>query len=140
MLWKKAALLGLIGFAAGALISAAFVLFGGSSAGFRADLPNLLLGGFYGAVAMSSSVIYEIEKWSIARSTATHFLLILGLYCLLVLSLGWFRVNDPLFWIVIAVMVAGYVLIWLFQYLAYKRKVRQMNDDLKKLRVSENRF
>ena len=140
MLWKKAALLGLIGFAAGALISAAFILFGGSSAGFRADLPNLLLGSFYGAVAMSSSVIYEIEKWSIARSTATHFLLILGLYCLLVLSLGWFRVNDPLFWIVIAVMVAGYVLIWLFQYLAYKRKVRQMNDDLKKLRVSENRF
>ena len=140
MLWKKAALLGLIGFAAGALICAAFILFGGSSAGFRADLPNLLMGGFYGAVAMSSSVIYEIEKWSIARSTATHFLLILGLYCLLVLSLGWFRVNDPLFWIVIAVMVAGYVLIWLFQYLAYKRKVRQMNDDLKKLRSSGNRF
>ena len=36
---------------------------------------------------------------------------------LLVLSMGWFRLDDPVFWIVIAVMVVIYVLVWLFQYL-----------------------
>ena len=137
MLWKKAFLLGLGGFVCGALIGVAFGLFGSPDSG-GLTLPNVLMGGFYGAVAMGSSVIYEIEKWSVARATATHFLLAFGLYILLVLSLGWFRIDDPVFWIVIAAMVAVYVLIWGIQYLAYSRKVRTMNKKLEKIR-SRNR-
>lgn len=132
MLWKKSALLGLAGFLAGALIGIAFSLFSSGKAGL--SLSAILLGGVYGAVAMGSSVLYEIEHWSIARATVAHFLLIFGLYSLLVLSMGWFRIDEPLFWIVIAVMAAGYVLIWLFQYLAYKRKVCSMNEGLKRIR------
>ena len=135
MLWKKATLLGLTGFVLGIMIWAGFALMSGSSEGLRDAFPHLLLGGLYGAMAMGSSVAYAVEKWSIARATATHFLLMFGLYCLLVLSMGWFRIEDPVFWIVIAVMAVGYVLIWLLQYLAYKRKVQQMNDDLRMLKA-----
>ena len=83
-------------------------------------------------MAMGSSVVYEIERWSIARATATHFLLLFVLYFLLVISMGWFRLDEPVFWIVVAVMVVGYVFIWLFQYLSYRRKICEMNEDLKK--------
>ncbi|MBQ9008103.1 MAG: DUF3021 family protein [Clostridia bacterium] len=31
-------------------------------------------------------------------------------------------------------MIVGYILIWLFQYLSYKRKIQQMNDDLQMLK------
>ena len=130
MLWKKATLLGLAGFALGVLTGIGFML-ARSSEGLKAAFPNLLLSGIYSAVVTGSSIVYDIEEWSIARATATHFLLSFSLYFLLVLSMGWFRLDDPVFWIVIAVMAVIYVLIWLFQYLSYKRKIREMNHDLK---------
>ena len=130
MLWKKATLLGLAGFVLGVLTGIGFML-ARSSEGLKAAFPNLLLSGIYSAVVTGSSIVYDIEEWSIARATATHFLLSFSLYFLLVLSMGWFRLDDPVFWIVIAVMVVIYVLIWLFQYLSYKRKIREMNHDLK---------
>ena len=130
MLWKKATLLGLAGFVLGVLTGIGFML-ARSSEGLKAAFPNLLLSGIYSAVVTGSSIVYDIEEWSIARATATHFLLSFSLYFLLVLSMGWFRLDDPVFWIVIAVMAVIYVLIWLFQYLSYKRKIREMNHDLK---------
>ena len=130
MLWKKATLLGLAGFVLGVLTGIGFML-ARSSEGLKAAFPNLLLSGIYSAVVTGSSIVYDIEEWSIARATVTHFLLSFSLYFLLVLSMGWFRLDDPVFWIVIAVMVVIYVLIWLFQYLSYRRKIREMNHDLK---------
>lgn len=129
MLWKKTMLLGLAGFVLGVLICIGFML-ARSSEGLKAAFPNLVISGIYGAVAMGSSIVYDVEKWSIARATATHFLLVFALYFLLVLSMGWFSLSDPVFWIVVGAMVAGYILIWLLQYLSYKRKIREMNDEL----------
>ena len=134
MLWKKGTLMGFTGFILGSLIGICFGLAGGEAGGLRATLPDIVLGGLYGAVAMSSAVVYDIEKWSIARATAVHFLLVVGLYCLLAFSMGWFMIEEPVFWIVIAAMVVGYILIWLFLYLAYRRKIQQMNEDLKTMK------
>ena len=128
MLWKKATLFSLIGFGIGVLIGVCFLL--GDWPGLKEALPHLLLGGVYGAAAMGSSIVYDIEKWSIARATATHFLFVFALYFLMVVTMGWFRLNDPVFWIVIGAMLLTYVLIWLFQYLSCKRKIRKMNQDL----------
>ena len=128
MLWKKATLFSLIGFGIGALIGICFLL--GDWPGLKEALPHLFLGGVYGAAAMGSSIVYDIEKWSIARATATHFLFVFALYFLMVVTMGWFRLNDSVFWIVIGAMLLAYVLIWLFQYLSCKRKIRKMNQDL----------
>ena len=137
MLWKKTMLLGLAGFVLGVLICIGFML-ARSSEGLKAAFPNLVISGIYGAVAMGSSIVYDVEKWSIARATATHFLLVFALYFLLVLSMGWFSLSDPVFWIVVGAMVAGYILIWLLQYLSYKRQIREMNDELKKLKFGNS--
>ena len=130
MLWKKATLLGLAGFVIGSLIGICFILAGSYS--FREALPHILLGGIYGGAAMSSSIVYDIEKWSITRATATHFVLVFALFFLLVITMGWFSLDTPVFWIVVGAMAAGYVLIWLIQYLSCRRQVRKMNDELKK--------
>lgn len=129
MLWKKTMLLGLAGFVLGVLICIGFML-ARSSEGLKAAFPNLVISGIYGAVAMGSSIVYDVEKWSITRATATHFLLVFALYFLLVLSMGWFSLSDPVFWIVVGAMVAVYILIWLLQYLSYRRQIREMNDEL----------
>ena len=137
-MWKKAALLSLAGFAAGAVISIIFILTGPSEGLTVKALPHILLGGLYGAAAMGSTVIYDVEEWSIARATATHFLLSFALYFLLVITMGWFRLDDPVFWIVVAVMAAAYVLIWLVQYLSYRRTIRNMNENLEKMKAEKN--
>ena len=128
MLWKKATLLGLAGFVIGAAIVICLVLL--DSQPLQGAFAHIVIGGIYGAVAMGSSVVYGIEKWSIARATATHFLLVFALYFLLVISMGWFSLSDPVFWIVVGTMVAVYILIWLLQYLSYRRQIREMNDEL----------
>lgn len=128
MLWKKATLLGLAGFVIGAAIVICLVLL--DSQPLQGAFAHIVIGGIYGAVAMGSSVVYGIEKWSIARATATHFLLVFALYFLLVISMGWFSLSDPVFWIVVGAMVAVYILIWLIQYLSYRRQIREMNDEL----------
>lgn len=128
MLWKKATLLGLAGFVIGAAIVICLVLL--DSQPLQGAFAHIVIGGIYGAVAMGSSVVYGIEKWSIARATATHFLLVFALYFLLVISMGWFSLSNPVFWIVVGAMVAVYILIWLIQYLSYRRQIREMNDEL----------
>lgn len=138
MLWKRAVLLGIAGFVLSGIICIVFILTGSSGGLTGKDLPHILLGGIYGAVAMGSTVIYDVEKWSIARGTATHFLLVFALYFLLVISMGWFRLDDPVFWIVVGAMAAGYILVWLIQYLLYRRKIREMNDVLNKWKTDEN--
>ena len=135
MMWKRATLLSLAGLAAGMLIGVCIML--AKSLTLQEALPGILAGGIYSAVALGSTVVYGIEKWSIARATVTHFLFVFLLYALLALSLGWFRGSDPAFWIVLAAMAVGYVLIWLLQYLSYRRKVEEMNDSLKKWKAGE---
>ena len=128
MLWKKATLLGLAGFVIGAAIVICLVLL--DSQPLQGAFAHIVISGIYGAVAMGSSIVYDVEKWSITRATATHFLLVFALYFLLVISMGWFSLSDPVFWIVVGTMVAVYILIWLIQYLSYRRQIREMNDEL----------
>ena len=132
MMWKKAALLSLAGFVLGVAVGICLMLIGSSS--FLTAFPHILLGSVYGAVAMGGSVVYGIENWSIARATATHFLLVFVLFVLLAVWMGWLRLKDPVFWIVLAAMAVAYVLIWLIQYLSYRKKVRKINEDLAKWR------
>jgi hypothetical protein len=52
--------------------------------------------------------------------------------------MGWFKLDDPVFWIVVAAMAAAYVLIWLVQYLSYRRTIRKMNENLEKMKAEKN--
>ena len=135
-MWKKAVLLGALGYAIGIVIGVVIFLCN-SSRGFAEALPYILLRGIPGAVAMGSTVIYEIEKWSIARATVTHFLITFGCLYLVGFVLEWFRFGNPVFWIFTGTMLAAYFLIWLVQYLACKRKIRKMNEDLRKWKSRE---
>ncbi len=137
-MWKKAVLLGALGYAVG-LVIGVIIFLCNSSRNFAETLPYILLSGIPGAVAMGSSVIYGVEKWSVARATVTHFLITFGCLYLVGFALGWFRFGEPAFWIFTAAMIAAYFLIWLIQYMAYKRQVRKMNEDLRKWKARKTK-
>jgi hypothetical protein len=136
-MYKKAILLGLLGYIAGCIIGLCFAL---SSEGFglTSSLPQILLGGIPGAIAMGSVVIYDVEEWSILRATVTHFLVAMGAILFGCFVLGWFKPWSTSFWIMLAIEFAAYLLIWLIMYRCFRAKVRKLNELLKENREKEN--
>lgn len=106
-------------------------LSGGSfSTGFL--MLNILLSAVFGALSMGSSAVYDIEEWSILRATVTHFVIVFASFNIIALPLGWFSFGSIEYWIIHAVMIVVYFLIWLIQYLIYKHKVKELNRELEK--------
>ena len=127
---KKAMLLGLIGYIAGCIIGLFFAL---QREGFTlaSSLPDILMGGIPGAIAMGTAVIYDIEEWSLFRATVTHFLIVMVALLLACFVLKWFEPWSAPFWIMLAAELVGYIIIWLIIYLCYKKQVRKLNNLLK---------
>lgn len=137
VIWKKAVILGAIGMILGIFIGAGFwYLMSGevpeTSTSLSAMMLHLLLSGVLGMVANGSSVIYEIEEWSIIRATITHFIIAMGVFYVIAFTLRWFSPSDPACWIMSAIMVIVYFTIWMVQSLIFKHKVKRMNEELRK--------
>ncbi len=139
-IWKKGLILAAAGFLAGILIGAGILYLeypeaytGGYTAGRM--MLYLFLCGLHGAWSMGTSVIYDIEHWSITRSTVTHFVLILCSFYLMGLAQGWLEFFTPFFWFWTAGFIVTYCLIWIISYFSYRRKVRELNRDLRKWRT-----
>ena len=88
---------------------------------------------------MGSSAFYDIEEWSILRATVTHFAVVFASFNIIALSLGWFTFGSVDYWIIHAVMIVLYFLIWLVQYLIYKHKVKELNRELEKWKSRQSR-
>ena len=137
VIWKKAVILGAIGMILGIFIGAGFwYLMPGeapeTSTSLNAMMLHLLLSGVLGMVANGSSVIYEIEEWSIVRATITHFIIAMGVFYVIAFTLRWFSPADPACWIMSAILVIVYFTIWMVQSLIFKHKVKRMNEELRK--------
>jgi len=85
----------------------------------------------YGAAWGGASVIWEKENWSILRQTVTH---------LIVCSIATFPIAYFMYWmehsvsgvlLYFGIFFAIYLIIWLSQYSAMKKRVQQMNEKLK---------
>ena len=91
--------------------------------------------GLYGALAWGSSVIYGIESWSILRCTVTHGLITFGgltMFFVVLIAAGWMK--KPSFGaalIMLIMFLLVYFLIWLIQFMIYRRKVKKMNLKLR---------
>ena len=87
----------------------------------------------YGGIAMGSSVFYEIESWGIVRATSSHYLLTMSSFLVANYVLGWFGTGVVLI-ITFVCMTVAYIIIWLIQYITYKRQIREINKELEMLR------
>ena len=135
-MYKKAIFLAAFGYIAGCAVGLVFAL-QNNSFSFADALPNILLGGIPGAIAMGTTVIYDIDKWSILRVTATHFLIVMGVTFLASFVLKWFKPWSAPFWIMMAAETVGYILIWIIMYLCNKAKVRKLKEMLKESRETK---
>ena len=138
---KKALWLSLIGFALGFAIGLLFYSLNGpesflSQDGSRLALVLYLLwSGLFGAVNMGTSAVYGVEAWSILRCTFTHFCICVGstaIFFGVMIAAGWMPMPPAgVCAVTAAAFLVVYVIIWLMQYLSYRRKVKNMNAKLR---------
>ena len=96
-----------------------------------AILVQSLVSGLYGSFALAGTLFYDIEQWSLTRSSVMHFLVIAVLYVPAAMFLGWADSATEIL-IVEGILLVAYFIIWLVIYLRYKKKVRSLNEMLNK--------
>ena len=86
----------------------------------------------YGAAWAGASIIWEADHWSILRQTITH--LIICSLCTFPIAYFMRWMDHSVFGILsyFGIFFAIYVIIWISQYMAIKKRIRQINSEVKK--------
>lgn len=87
--------------------------------------------GILGTVGLGGSVVYDIESWGLRKATFIHYLATISVFSICSLALGWFTGSMLLISIIPYSLV--YFIIWMVEYIAWKREVRAMNLELETL-------
>ena len=87
----------------------------------------ILGGGF----AMAS-VIWEIDSWSLAKQSGIYFSIACVTMFPIAYITNWMKHNAIGILSYVGIFVAIFVITWLVQYFVWKRKVKRMNDGVRK--------
>ena len=131
---KKSFIVGLIGFPVGVLVGIAFLMISpgsGAMSALRIGI-HIFLSGMLGAIALGSSVVYEVESWSVTRCTVTHFVITFTTYFSIGFSLGWLPLGEISTYIMVGCMVVAYFMIWISMYLVSKKQAKELDEELKR--------
>ena len=90
-----------------------------------------LMSALMGAICMGSSVVYEIESWSLVRVTVTHYAISFVAFLATSLYLKWF--DNTALLIALLIFTVVYFLIWLIEYQVWKKEVRHLNRELQSM-------
>jgi hypothetical protein len=92
-----------------------------------------LLCGILGAVCSGAYPVFQIDRWSLARQTVVHFLL-LSLTMIPIASIcGWTSPHGFNPWSILAYMgmfIIIYLIIWTGIYLYWKNWIKRANNKL----------
>ena len=97
-----------------------------------AVIVQYLITGILGLTFSAGSIIFEIDRWSLLLQTVVHFavtsviMYISGFFC------GWFphTVSSTVIWFVMFIII--YVIFWVSFYNYFKKKTREINEQLNK--------
>lgn len=142
---KKALLRGLIGIPIGVFINVTVLLMISLSLGkivnyqtslsespLIAFLINYIISIFVGFAFASGTAIFQVERWSITKQTLIHFVLTTSVFIPSAIIGKWTRPDIVSILMYIVVFVIIYVSIWVIQYNFWKKRIRKINEKLKK--------
>ena len=88
-----------------------------------------------GTLAMGGSVAYEIDSWSLAKATLIHYIATIGAFICASSLLHWF--SGIVLLIAIICCTVAYFIIWLVNYLLWKKEISKINSDLAEMKLKE---
>ena len=98
----------------------------------NAVIVQAILLGVLGTVLGEASVVWEFDSWSLTKQTLTHFCLFAVPFTVIAYVLYWIPRFVGGVIASTVVFIAIYAAIWCGSYFSYKRKVKQINDELHK--------
>jgi len=81
-----------------------------------------------GIICMGSTIVYDIDNLGLSKVTLLHYVITLVSFFSFNFLLSWF--NEFNIILILAVFTVAYFIIWLVNYLIYKREIRRINKDL----------
>jgi predicted MFS family arabinose efflux permease len=90
-----------------------------------------VLCGLLGSVFAASSVIWEMDDWSIAKQTGIYFLILTVVMMPIAYFTNWMEHSIIGFIIYFGIFVGIFIVVWLVQYLIWKKKVNKLNTKYK---------
>ena len=79
-----------------------------------------------------ASVIWEIDSWSLAKQSGIYFAIVCVTLFPIAYITNWMKHNAIGILSYVGIFVAIFVITWLVQYFVWKRKVKRMNDGVRK--------
>lgn len=86
--------------------------------------------GIVGMAFAMASVIWEMERWSIAKQTGIYFAITAAVMMPIAYLMGWMGHSMKGVAVYFGIFTIIYIVLWMAQYLAYKCKIRKMNEKL----------
>ena len=90
------------------------------------------LSGIMGTGFAMASVIWEIDKWSIAKQTGIYFVLTAAAMMPVAYITGWMEHSTIGVVTYFGIFVIIFVVVWMIQYSVIKCNIRKMNETLHK--------
>ena len=95
-----------------------------------------LLCGLLGAGFAASSVIWEIENWSLVKQTGIYFMMISVIMLPIAYFAYWMEHSVAGVFRYFGLFVFIFAIIWMIQFAIEKRNVRKMNENLHNVKGS----
>ena len=96
------------------------------------DILQTILCGILGTGFAMASVIWEIDSWSLAKQSGINFSIACVTMFPIAYITNWMKHNAIGILSYVGIFVAIFVITWLVQYFVWKRKVKRMNDGVRK--------
>lgn len=141
-----------LGIALGYLITI-FVSFGWANGYYSPCVPELisamgneinavilqtLLSGIIGTGFAASSVIWEMDNWSLVKQTGIYFLIISVIMLPIAYFAYWMEHSVIGFLIYFGIFVLIFAILWITMYIIGKNNVRKMNEKLSQTKDNKN--
>ena len=93
----------------------------------NAVILQTVLCALMGAGFAAASVIWELDSWSLAKQSGIYFLIISVIMLPIAYVTNWMKHTVLGVLSYVAIFAAIFVVVWLSQYLLWKRKIKKMN-------------
>ena len=93
----------------------------------NAVILQTVLCAIMGAGFAAASIIWELDSWSLAKQSGIYFMIISVIMLPIAYFTYWMKHTALGVLSYVAIFVAIFVVVWLSQYLLWKRKIKQMN-------------
>ena len=91
---------------------------------------QFFLSGLMGSAFAAGSTIFLVERWSLAKQAALHFVILVGTMLPVAYICYWMEhtLGGVLYYIGLFLVI--YLVIWLIQYLMIRKKINKINMKL----------